>query len=82
MHSTIVVKSPREPLRQLCRRLVDGRYILFDGNRSRSEIMAIARRAARYADGVQVVWDSEALGLRSISRSALQTRTNRVPRAH
>jgi hypothetical protein len=58
MNYTIIVKAPRGHLRRQCRRTSDGRYIFFEGVRSRREVMEMARRAADFAESVHVVWNS------------------------
>ncbi len=53
---TVYVSKPHRALRDRCRRTDDGRYVLFEGESNRRDVMKMAREAAEEADAVHVVW--------------------------
>ncbi len=55
---TIYVNKPRRHFRRKCRLAPDGRYILFEGEGSRHDVMKMAREASDHAESVHVVWKS------------------------
>ncbi len=55
---TVYVSKPHRTLRSKCRRTDDGRYVLYEGEGHRREVMKMAREAAEHADSVHVVWRS------------------------
>ncbi|MBT8399386.1 MAG: hypothetical protein KJO98_02820 [Rhodothermia bacterium] len=68
---TIYVNKPHRSIREQCRETSDGRFILFDGEGSRREVMEMARKAADHADSVNVVWRSNRVFSRSWSGDAV-----------
>ncbi len=71
MFYTIYVNKPHRSIRQQCRETHDGRFILFDGEGSRREVMQMAREAADQAESVNVVWRSNRVFSRSWSGDAV-----------